>query len=114
MAVSSPGVSGPYPQSTKGKRTLAQWGIIAAGCMCIVGIIFVGIRIASDLSGVHNSSAWPFALLALALIIALGFEFVNGFHDTANAVATVIYTHSLEPHFAVLWRSEERRVGKEC
>jgi inorganic phosphate transporter, PiT family len=32
-----------------------------------------------------------------------GFEFVNGFHDTANAVATVIYTHSLEPHIAVVW-----------
>jgi PiT family inorganic phosphate transporter len=28
---------------------------------------------------------------------------VNGFHDTANAVATVIYTHSLEPHVAVVW-----------
>ncbi|GMA76234.1 hypothetical protein GCM10025880_26510 [Methylorubrum aminovorans] len=38
-----------------------------------------------------------FALLGLALLIALGFEFVNGFHDTANAVATVIYTHSLPP-----------------
>ena len=35
--------------------------------------------------------------LILALIMALGFEFVNGFHDTANAVATVIYTHSLKP-----------------
>jgi PiT family inorganic phosphate transporter len=34
--------------------------------------------------------------------VALGFEFVNGFHDTANAVATVIYTHSLEPHIAVV------------
>jgi inorganic phosphate transporter, PiT family len=32
--------------------------------------------------------------LILALLMALGFEFVNGFHDTANAVATVIYTHS--------------------
>src|SRR6202008_241726 len=42
-------------------------------------------------------------LLGVALAIALGFEFVNGFHDTANAVATVIYTHSLPPHFAVVW-----------
>ena len=42
-------------------------------------------------------------LLVLALGLALGFEFVNGFHDTANAVATVIYTHSLEPHVAVVW-----------
>jgi PiT family inorganic phosphate transporter len=37
------------------------------------------------------------------LLIALGFEFVNGFHDTANAVATVIYTHSLPAEVAVLW-----------
>ena len=39
----------------------------------------------------------------MALLIALGFEFVNGFHDTANAVATVIYTHSLPAEFAVVW-----------
>jgi len=44
-----------------------------------------------------------FALLGLALLIALGFEFVNGFHDTANAVATVIYTHSLPPAVAVVY-----------
>ncbi|HTG38726.1 inorganic phosphate transporter [Sphingomonas sp.] len=44
-----------------------------------------------------------FAFLALALVIALGFEFVNGFHDTANAVATVIYTNSMPAHFAVVW-----------
>lgn len=42
-------------------------------------------------------------LLGIALMIALGFEFVNGFHDTANAVATVIYTHSLPPLTAVIW-----------
>lgn len=42
-------------------------------------------------------------LLGVALMIALGFEFVNGFHDTANAVATVIYTHSLPPLTAVIW-----------
>ena len=42
-------------------------------------------------------------LLVVALLIALGFEFVNGFHDTANAVATVIYTHSLPANVAVVW-----------
>ena len=42
-------------------------------------------------------------LLCLALVLALGFEFVNGFHDTANAVATVIYTKSLRPMVAVVW-----------
>jgi inorganic phosphate transporter, PiT family len=41
--------------------------------------------------------------LILALGLALSFEFVNGFHDTANAVATVIYTNSLPPWLAVIW-----------
>lgn len=41
-------------------------------------------------------------LLVLSLLIAFGFEFVNGFHDTANAVATVIYTRSLRPWTAVI------------
>jgi PiT family inorganic phosphate transporter len=40
--------------------------------------------------------------LLLALGLALSFEFVNGFHDTANAVATVIYTHTLKPTYAVV------------
>ena len=48
-------------------------------------------------------SAFVWLLLALALIVALAFEFVNGFHDTANAVATVIYTHSLPAPIAVVW-----------
>src|SRR6516165_9915489 len=41
--------------------------------------------------------------LVVALVIALGFEAINGFHDTANAVATVIYTKSLKPQAAVVW-----------
>jgi phosphate/sulfate permease len=41
--------------------------------------------------------------LAISMAIALGFEFVNGFHDTANAVATVIYTRSLSPRKAAVW-----------
>lgn len=45
----------------------------------------------------------PYLLLGVALLIALAFEFVNGFHDTANAVATVIYTHSLPAPVAVVW-----------
>ena len=47
----------------------------------------------------------------MALLIALGFEFVNGFHDTANAVATVIYTHSLEPNMAVVWSGCWNLIG---
>jgi PiT family inorganic phosphate transporter len=55
------------------------------------------------MSSLLDGSLGLFALLIVALGIALGFEFVNGFHDTANAVATVIYTKSLKPRPAVLW-----------
>ena len=50
-------------------------------------------------------------LLGLALLVALGFEFVNGFHDTANAVATVIYTNSLSPAVAVVWSGTFNFLG---
>jgi PiT family inorganic phosphate transporter len=66
-------------------------------------MIFIGRQLIGDLSEVHATSIMPYLLLGLALLVALGFEFVNGFHDTANAVATVIYTHTLEPHVAVVW-----------
>jgi len=49
--------------------------------------------------------------LVLALGLAFGFEFVNGFHDTANAVATVIYTHSLPPYAAVIWSGMWNLIG---
>jgi len=49
--------------------------------------------------------------LFLALGLALGFEFVNGFHDTANAVATVIYTHTLKPVYAVVWSGLWNLIG---
>jgi inorganic phosphate transporter, PiT family len=49
--------------------------------------------------------------LLLALGLALSFEFVNGFHDTANAVATVIYTHSLKPWIAVIWSGMWNLIG---
>jgi PiT family inorganic phosphate transporter len=67
------------------------------------GICYIAYHVARDLDTVTVTSIWPYLLLALALLIALGFEFVNGFHDTATAVATVIYTHSLEPDIAVVW-----------
>jgi PiT family inorganic phosphate transporter len=50
-------------------------------------------------------------LLFLALALALSFEFVNGFHDTANAVATVIYTNSLKPNYAVVWSGTWNLIG---
>ena len=67
------------------------------------GLIYIGTQIAKDLDQVTLGSAWPYVLLGTALLVALGFEFVNGFHDTANAVATVIYTHSMDPQIAVVW-----------
>src|SRR5580704_5508926 len=78
-------------------------GMLVFGVALIVGLIYAGGHLLSDLSQMHATSVGPYVLLGVALLIALGFEFVNGFHDTANAVATVIYTHSLEPHIAVVW-----------
>ncbi|MDW9249865.1 phosphate transporter family protein [Burkholderia cepacia] len=75
------------------------------------GIVYVGVHLGADLSPVKESSVLPFLLLIVALLIALGFEFVNGFHDTANAVATVIYTHSLDPHLAVMRLSLRNLFG---
>jgi inorganic phosphate transporter, PiT family len=51
----------------------------------------------------ESLSAGSMIFLVAALGLALAFEFVNGFHDTANAVATVIYTHALPPWIAVIW-----------
>ncbi|KLU24751.1 nuclease PIN [Caballeronia mineralivorans PML1(12)] len=68
-----------------------------------IGVAFVAVHLVIDLEPVQQSSVFPYVLLGFAMLIALGFEFVNGFHDTANAVATVIYTHSLTPNLAVLW-----------
>lgn len=78
-------------------------GVLAFVAVLIIGVIYAGYSLSTDLAGVHNPSIFPYVLLGIALLVALGFEFVNGFHDTANAVATVIYTHSLEPHVAVVW-----------
>jgi len=84
-------------------KTPGKLGIAIFGAVLLVGVVYAGISLGTDLSSVHPGSVLPFVLLGVALMVALGFEFVNGFHDTANAVATVIYTHSLEPHIAVVW-----------
>jgi len=79
-------------------------GIIFGGIVAAV-LLFVAYSIYSDMdeTGTRVSNYLPFLLLFVALLIALGFEFVNGFHDTANAGATVIYTRSLPANFAVVW-----------
>jgi PiT family inorganic phosphate transporter len=86
-------------------------GIAIFGVVLIGGLGYAVSQLATDLSGTHLASVWPYFLLGIALLIALGFEFVNGFHDTANAVATVIYTHSLEPHIAVVWSGMWNLIG---
>jgi inorganic phosphate transporter, PiT family len=65
-------------------------------------LTFIVYHVVSDLDSAPSANASAYLLLISALLIALGFEFVNGFHDTANAVATVIYTHSLQPTSAVV------------
>ena len=78
--------------------------VVFVGLLAI-GLLFTAWSLVSDISeaGARTSSLVPYILLFVALLIALGFEFVNGFHDTANAVATVIYTNSLKPNVAVVW-----------
>jgi PiT family inorganic phosphate transporter len=79
-------------------------GGIAFFLALLGGIAYAAWNVFHDTSSVGEPLAiGAFAFLGLALLIALGFEFVNGFHDTANAVATVIYTHSMPPLFAVVW-----------
>ena len=74
-------------------------GIIGAAVLFVAYSVYVDV----DATGTKVTTILPFLLLFVALLIALGFEFVNGFHDTANAVATVIYTRSLPAHVAVVW-----------
>jgi PiT family inorganic phosphate transporter len=77
------------------------------------GLFFMAYSIYSDVSqsGGGPTTILPFLLLGLAMLIALGFEFVNGFHDTANAVATVIYTRALQPQVAVVWSGAFNLLG---
>ena len=92
-------------------KSPARYTGLIVGVALIGGLGYAGYHLASDLSGVRTTSLFPFLLLGVALLVALGFEFVNGFHDTANAVATVIYTHSLDPHIAVVWSGTWNFIG---
>jgi PiT family inorganic phosphate transporter len=85
------------------KSSPGKAGMLVFAVMLVGGLGYIAVQLWGDLSLVHNPSVFPYILLGVALLIALAFEFVNGFHDTANAVATVIYTHSLEPHIAVVY-----------
>jgi PiT family inorganic phosphate transporter len=93
-------IARPRLDHPMGIRTILIFFAIMA-----LGLFFTAYSVHRDLTAASTpvTSYLHFLLLGVALLIALGFEFVNGFHDTANAVATVIYTHSLAPPIAVVW-----------
>ncbi|HEY1926883.1 MAG TPA: inorganic phosphate transporter [Caulobacteraceae bacterium] len=108
-AVLGTGAAAPRPKLDQGTHVS---GKIAFLLVLLGGIAFAAWNIVGDMrSAGETIELGVFALLGLALLIALGFEFVNGFHDTANAVATVIYTHSLPPLVAVVWSGAWNFLG---
>ena len=82
-------------------------GFVAAALLYVAYSIYVDVAA----TGQQTTTLLPYILLFVALLIALGFEFVNGFHDTANAVATVIYTHALPANIAVVWSGMFNLLG---
>ena len=116
-AVTAPSglAAGALPQAGKPKldRGMHPGGIIAFLLVLVAGLGYAVVSLVADMNAVHQEplAVGAFVLLGLALLIALGFEFVNGFHDTANAVATVIYTHSMPPLVAVIWSGAFNFLG---
>jgi PiT family inorganic phosphate transporter len=90
-------IESPLGEHHRGSGILA-WGILF---LLAAGVVYTGISLYNI--SAPTLSALPYILLGIALLIALAFEMCNGFHDTSNAVATVIYTHSLAPNVAVVW-----------
>ncbi len=101
--------SGGFPEPTETDRPALDGPVNPIGRWLFIltiigGLGFAGYSIATETAQVGEMLALvTILLLGGALLIALGFEFVNGFHDTANAVATVIYTNSMPAQVAVVW-----------
>src|SRR5260370_41126931 len=87
--------------------TVIFMGIMAAALLFVAYSIYADV----DATGAQITTYLPYILLFVALLIALAFEFVNGFHDTANAVATVIYTRALPANIAVVWSGMFNLLG---
>ena len=106
------GVTGASPRPDMDRKPHAA-GALVFLVVLLAALGFTAYSVISDINTVGGPTlaTGTFVLLGLALVIALGFEFVNGFHDTANAVATVIYTHSLPPMFAVVWSGAFNFLG---
>ena len=94
-----------YERKVDLNKPMGPTGILLFGAVMAIGLFFTAYSIFTEVeaAGAKPTSLLPYLLLAVALLVALGFEFVNGFHDTANAVATVIYTRALPPQIAVVW-----------
>ncbi|HSS86263.1 MAG TPA: inorganic phosphate transporter, partial [Reyranella sp.] len=105
-----PAAHSSRPNLDKGFKPLS---LIIFGGIMAAGLLYVAYSVYSDVdaTGTKVTAFLPFVMLFVALLIALGFEFVNGFHDTANAVATVIYTHSLPAEMAVVWSGAFNFLG---
>ena len=105
-----PAAHSSRPNLDKGFNPLS---LIIFGGIMAAGLLYVAYSVYSDVdaTGTKITAFLPFVMLFIALLIALGFEFVNGFHDTANAVATVIYTHSLPAEMAVVWSGAFNFLG---
>jgi inorganic phosphate transporter, PiT family len=102
------------PKLVKFDKPIGVRGVLIFLAVLAGGLFFMAYSIYSDIATAGAptpTTVLPFILLGVAMVIALGFEFVNGFHDTANAVATVIYTHSLEPQYAVVWSGTLNFLG---
>jgi PiT family inorganic phosphate transporter len=102
---------GSHQQETKLNRPSGKAGTTIFLLALVAGFTFVGVQFHRDLASAAAVSPWTWVVLGSALTVALGFHFVNGFHDTANAVATVIYTNSLRPGPAVVWSGIWNLVG---
>ena len=100
-------VQSPLGQHHRGSSILTA-GIVV---LLAAGVVYTGYSLYEDLVTAPMQSVLPYILLGIALLIALGFEMCNGFHDTSNAVATVIYTHSLTPNVAVVWSGLFNFIG---
>jgi PiT family inorganic phosphate transporter len=105
------GVPATHGVHAKLSKSPGKIGVAIFLVALAIGFVYAAAHLISDLSTVHSPTIFPYVLLGVALLVALGFEFVNGFHDTANAVATVIYTHSLDPHIAVAWSGMWNFIG---
>ncbi|HEX7873140.1 MAG TPA: anion permease [Sphingobium sp.] len=106
-------IAASYTQRPNLDEGLGVAGKLGFGAAIIAAIAYVAysVYVDANAAGVSAVALLPFFLLFLALIIALGFEFVNGFHDTANAVATVIYTNAMPANVAVVWSGFFNFIG---